>query len=207
MSTLFEQVIADNAELVHRLTAEQLRRMESAGILSEGEPLELIDGLLVLKDRRDAGEGPLNHGIRHATAVRRLAVLEALVQPHGFHLQRQLPIALSDYSEPDPDGAIVRGSGEDYSTGHLGPTDLLLVIEVADSSLNYDRTTKQRIYASAGIPHYWIVNLRDNQVEQFEHPAPNGAYSRRTILRGDEQLSLLVGGSSVSPPAFAFLSA
>jgi len=106
-------------------------------------------------------------------------------QPERFpdcHLRSAKPIALDPYSEPEPDVAIVRGDIRDYQAEHPSPAKVLLVIEVSDSTLRYDRTRKEAAYAAAGIPEYWVVNLIDRQLEVFLHPS-NAGYQDRTILR------------------------
>src|SRR6185437_2822755 len=98
-----------------------------------------------------------------------LAKLSPLL-PAGWHVRCQDPLTLAD-SEPEPDIAVVRGSRRDYAGRHPGPSETGLVIEVADSSAELDRTLKQRVYAAAGIPVYMLVNLAARNVEAFFEPA------------------------------------
>jgi Uma2 family endonuclease len=108
----------------------------------------------------------------------------------GSYLRVQLPVTLSNINAPEPDVAIVRGTEEDYADRYPGPADLFLVIEVADSSLGTDRSTKQRLYATAGIPQYWLVNLPESQVEVYEQPeAALGKYAHQAILKPSQTLS------------------
>jgi len=107
---------------------------------------------------------------QHAWAVKALARLGTKFEPLGCHVQTQQPITLPPHQEPEPDGAVIAGSEEDYRDRHPGPRDVLCVVEVADASLRRDRTTKLRIYASAGIGTYLIVNLRDRCVEVHTGP-------------------------------------
>ena len=109
-------------------------------------------------------------GVEHALIIMRLAKLSGLFEPLGCHMRSQQPITIPPRDEPEPDAAIVRGSLEDYSDRHPGPSDILCVIEVADSSLPRDRGYKLRLYANAGIPMYVIVNLLDRVVEVYEEP-------------------------------------
>lgn len=172
-TSLLTSVDNDAGPVLVPLTVQQYHAMIASGILQEGEPIELIDGLLVRKDRRDSGGSILTVGPRHTTIVTRLDQLFIeLLSAVEFYPRIQQPITLNGLSEPEPDVAVVRGSVDSYTDHHPGPADIALVVEVADSSLKDDRDTKLRLYAAAGIPAYWIVNLRDNVVEVFERPLP-----------------------------------
>ncbi len=165
------------------ITVDQFQRMIDSGILQDGDPIELIDGLLVRKDRSARGENLMGHNPRHALLVSRLQrLLTSACESAGSYLRIQLPIVLNNINAPEPDVAVVRGTEEDYADRHPGPADLPLVIEVADSSLGTDRSTKQRLYATAGVPQYWLVNLPESQVEVYEQPdAASGKYAQKTI--------------------------
>lgn len=155
------------------LTVQQYHAMIASGILREGAPVELIEGLLVRKDRRDREGDIMTVGPGHSFTVTNLNDLfDGLLKSAEFHVRTQQPLILSGTSEPEPDGCIVRGSASDYRKHHPGPSDTAVVIEVADSSLEYDRAVKLRKYAAAGIPVYWIVNLRDVMVEAYLRPLP-----------------------------------
>lgn len=191
-ATLLEQVVAGQAPSLLPLTVSQLHQMVQLGILPEGEQVELIEGVLVRKDRGE--EGGVVHGPRHALVVAQLTRLAARVEALGAHLRAQLPVTLSEHDEPEPDVAIVRGSPADYADHHPGPVDILAVLEVADTSLEYDRTTKQALYAVARIPGYVIVNLRDHHLEVFEGPnAEDGRYEHRIDLAEGETLRVSIG--------------
>lgn len=136
----------------------------------------------------------MTHGPRHAFCVQRLKDLEGCVKPYQCHLRQQLPITLSDNREPEPDIALVRGIIDDYSNRHPDASDCLTVIEVADSSLEYDRTTKARIYAAVEIPFYWIVNIPERQIEVYESPvAAEERYAKQTILKSGATIKWLLG--------------
>lgn len=153
-------------EPVCRLTVSQYHEMMAAGILADGDPLELLEGWLVPTMVKNPP---------HATA--RHFVTKALEQiaPSGWHVRSQEPITLED-SEPEPDAAIVRGGPEQYERCHPGPRDVALVVEVADASLSRDRSTKKRVYARAGIPVYWIVNLPERRIEVYADPTGPGEH-------------------------------
>src|SRR5205823_4838937 len=123
-------------------------------------------------DRSDRGGSPTSHGPRHSLTLKRLQRLVRPAEVHGCHLHSQLPVTLSPTQEPEPDLAVVRGRAEDFDDHHPGPADVVVMIEVSDSTLDYDRTTKQRLYAEAGIALYWIVNVPDGQIEVYERPDP-----------------------------------
>src|ERR1051326_2793140 len=181
MSILREMCVDDAPPLVP-LTVEQYHGMIAAGILHDGDPIELIDGIMVRKDRSIRGGDPMTHYPAHAVGVSRLARQWRLAENYGYYLRVQLPVTLSDRREPEPDLALVRGSEADYQNRHPGPGDIIAIGEVADSSLSFDRTTKQRLYASAGIATYWILNLVDNRLEALEEPRPaDGVYGRPRV--------------------------
>lgn len=189
--SVLEQVVAAHVPMVQRLNVPQFHQMLEQGILREGEPVELIDGLLLRKDRSDRGGDPMAHGPWHAYAITRLQRLAARLAGWGCHLRCQLPVTLAEYLEPEPDGAIVRGEPEDYLGRHPGPADTMAVIEIADSSLSYDRTTKQQIYASAGIPIYWIVGISERAIDVYSAPqAESGRYAHRRIALAGQTLQL-----------------
>jgi len=181
------------------LTVEQYHRMIEAAILPEGEPIELIDGFLVRKDRSAGGTDPMTVGYAHRLVVTRLLNLAARLHPFNCHVYSQNPITLPPRHEPEPDGAIVRGAPEDYRDHHPGAGDVSCVIEVAETSLSYDRTTKQRIYAEAGIPQYVLVNVPDRQIEIHEVPSRDeGRYLEVSVVTPGQAGRLnLHGGDSL----------
>lgn len=198
-SGLIEQVASGEAPRLVPLTVEQYHVMLEKGILRDGDRIELVEGLLVRKNRAAAGEDDKTHGTRHAFVLTRLVRLERALDPLGCPLRVQLPVTLSNVSEPEPDIAIVKGSPESFADRHPGPADVAVLIEVADSSLGYDRGAKLRVYASAGVPVYLIVNIPEQQIECYEKPVPSeGRYSQRADYRTGEKLSLpLVAGSTL----------
>ncbi|HEX3530947.1 MAG TPA: Uma2 family endonuclease [Thermoanaerobaculia bacterium] len=179
----------DSREIVP-LTVEQYHGMLAAGILAEGEPIELLDGLLVLRSR---GEGRTTHP-QHALAVSKLTMLlVAAVAGTRCHVRVQSPVTLPPRDEPEPDLAIIMGLPADFADRHPGPADVTCVIEVAGASLERDRTVKQRIYAAADIPQYVIVNLVQSRVEVFEKPdSAKGRYLWRAEIAGGKEVALLL---------------
>ena len=198
-TSLFDEVRSGTAPPLVPITVDQFHLMIRNGILLDGDPIELIDGLMVRKDRSARGESLMRHNPRQALLVSRLQRCLTLPSASaGWYLRIQLPVTLNDISAPEPDIAVVRGTEENYADRHPGPADLPLVIEVADSSLGTDRSTKQRLYATAEIPTYWIVNIPDAQVEVYEQPdAASGKYLRRTICRAGQTVSFSLANQTI----------
>jgi Uma2 family endonuclease len=101
-----------------------------------------------------------------------------LILPAGFHLREDKPVRIPELNEPRPDFSLVRGDPWVYATRHPGPRDVLLVVEISDTTLQRDRGEKLLSYGRSGIPVYWIVNLVDHQVEIYSDPAADGYTSR-----------------------------
>src|SRR5690348_449745 len=141
MSTTQLRELVNSASVVG-LTLDQYVRMIKEGILPEGEPIELLDGILVRKNRAKAGEDPMTVGFEHVWAVKNLGLLLMPVERDGCHVAVQQPIALPPDGAPEPDVAIVRGSINDYRDRYPSAGDLPCVVEVADSSKYHDRLTK-----------------------------------------------------------------
>jgi Uma2 family endonuclease len=173
-----------------KFSVGRYQRMIEEGILTPDDKVELLENYMVLKMPKN----PPHDGTIDLVK----AALPPFI-PSGWLLRIQQTIVLSD-SQPEPDFAVVRGNPRTYLTRHPGPTDIGLVIEVADSSLLRDQRDKTRIYARAGIPFYWIVNLVDRRVEVFSQPtgpAPVPAYgSFQTYLPGDA-VPLVLDGAAV----------
>ena len=197
-ASLLDDLRAQGAPRIEPLSVEQYHRMVATGVLAEGEPIELIDGLLVRKDRSTGGGDAMTVGFRHMSAVTRLLRLVARVREHHCHLRTQGPITLSARDEPEPDGVVVAGTDEDYEGRHPASGEVLLAIEVSDSSLAYDRRTKQRLYATAGIPAYLIVNLVDDRLELSTHPSvAEGRYLDTSVAVLGQTLRLPLGAASL----------
>lgn len=181
-------VLPDPEAVPRRLfTRDDYQRAGELGLFGPEERLELIGGEVVRK------MSPQKTG--HATAIRRAE--EALRQafPHGHDVRVQLPLALGAESEPEPDLCVVRGSLDDYEQSH--PTTAVLVMEVADTSLSFDRRVKGSLYARAGIPDYRLLNLPGRALEVHRDPEPDPdapfGYRYRTVLRftGDARVAPL----------------
>ncbi|MBI2940253.1 MAG: Uma2 family endonuclease [Chloroflexi bacterium] len=166
---------------VRRWTREEYGRLAEVGVLHEDDPVELIEGEIVEMAPQ---------GLPHATGIRLAEEAARGLFGAGFDVRPQLPLALGPLSEPEPDLAVVPGGPRDYVTSH--PTTALLVVEIADTSLAYDRDTKGSLYARAGILDYWIVNLARRRLEIYRDPGPmpdapfGFGYRSRRIALPDE---------------------
>ncbi|MCB9265217.1 MAG: Uma2 family endonuclease [Lewinellaceae bacterium] len=172
-------------KLAQRLiTTEEYFKMAEAGILKQDDRVELIDGKIIEMS-------PI--GSKHAACVDKIiATLNRLNNPDVL-IRGQNPIRLNKYSAPEPDVAIVRFSPDYYSSGHPSADDILLVIEVSDSSLEYDREIKLPLYASANIPECWIVNLEKREIEVYHSPVGDRYKSNELFLFEDEMPARPVG--------------
>lgn len=192
-----------------RLTADDYQRMTESGELREA-PIELLDGFLVWKDRRDREGSYMNIGVRHSQCVDRLQrLLDRRCETHGCYARGQQPIQLSDLSVPEPDVSVILGSPDDEPADrHPAVAEVVLVVEVADSSLKQDRGDKLAKYAAAGIPVYWIVNLFDNQVEVYTQPEPDmyGFGSVRILTAGETVSLQLPDGETIELPVDKILA-
>ena len=183
---------AYTSEPIYRLTVDQWHDLIDRGKLTADDPVELIEGMLVFKMPKNPP---------HALTTGLLEDMVRPLLPAGWHFRTQEPVTLDD-GEPEPDGAVVRGSRRDFSDRHPMPVDLALVIEVADSTLSRDRGIKLRSYARAGIICYWIVNLIDRQIEVHADPdslAEVPRFRSVRIVRSDEAVGLTLDGRSVGP--------
>lgn len=166
-----------------RFTVTDYHRMAEAGILTEDDRVELIDGEIIQMS-------PI--GGQHVDCVSRLN--ELLVDRRGtrFRVNIQSPVRLSGYHEPEPDVAVVRV--RDYAGELPTPADVLLLIEVADTTLRYDRTTKVPMYAGAGIPEVWIVDVQGEVIERYTDRVQDTYRTVTRFERGQDIESIAVSG-------------
>jgi len=172
-----------------RFTVEEYHQMAQTGILSEDDRVELIGGEIFHM-------API--GSRHAGYVNRLTQLFAKAVTEQAVLSVQNPIRLSGTSEPEPDLALLQPNPDFYANRHPETDDVLLLVEVSDTSVAFDREVKLPAYARAGIPEVWVVNLEADQVELYRTPAPDEYRESRTLKRGSEK--------PFSPQAFPSLA-
>ena len=171
------------------LTRHRYARLIDAGILGEDDPIELVHGHLMVREPQSTP---------HATATDLAA--EALRKAFGpeYRVRVNLPMGLGRDSEPNPDVAVVRGGARDYLADH--PATAVLVVEVAFSSLRFDRSVKAALYARSNVPDYWIVNLVDRVVEvhrdPFAAPRRRPAYRTVTIARPGDTITPVAASSA-----------
>lgn len=146
---------------VRRWTRDDYYKMAEAGIFAPGERVELIEGEIVAMTPQKSPHAAAGSLVEEA--------LRVAFGP-GFHVRSQRPLDLGPESEPEPDAAVVRGRPRDYVSAH--PVTAVLVVEISDTTLAYDRGRKAALYAKAGIPEYWIVNLVDRILEVHRDPRP-----------------------------------
>jgi len=158
-----------------RFTADQYERMAEAGVLGPQDHVELIEGEIVRM---------VPMGDPHALCVARFLNRLPKLLPETMHVRVQSPIRLSDATEPEPDVVVV-GLGVDACPRHPRPEEILLVVEVSDSSLAYDRDVKLPLYARAGIPEVWIVNLAARRIEIHRRPAEGKYAIVVNVARGE----------------------
>lgn len=156
----------------------EYERLVDLGIFA-GERLELLDGLLVVREPQ---------GSSHAATVEQIGRVLAAAFGEGWHARHHAPLALGEHSEPEPDVAVVAGMPRDYVAAH--PSTAALVVEVADSSLRLDRRFKASVYARAGLAEYWIVNLVARTLEVYRDPRPVADAANDWIYRSAVVLSL-----------------
>jgi Uma2 family endonuclease len=144
-----------------RFTVDEYYRMAQVGILTSRDRVELIDGeVVVMTPIGSRHTGCVNSAAR---ALTRAVGDDAIVQSQG-------PVRLDVYYEPEPDLALLRPRDDFYTSRHAGSGDVLLIIEIADSSIGYDRDVKAPLYAMSGIPEYWIADLNANVLWKFAVP-------------------------------------
>lgn len=142
-------------------TREEYYKMADAGVFHPEERVELIGGRIVTMPPQKSP---------HFTALSLVEDALHAIFPTGCAIRVQGPLDVSPSSQPEPDIAVVSGSIRDYAKAH--PTTALLVVEVAESTVRFDRGEKASLYTNAGVPEYWVVNLRTQQLEVYRDPAP-----------------------------------
>lgn len=151
-------------------------RMIETGILTEDDPVELIEGQIVTMSPK---------GSKHAACLRKIMTWLPEAVGENAQIQVQDPIQIPDLSEPEPDLALVQPRADYYAEAHPLPSDVTLLVEVADSSLRIDREIKAPVYAAADIAHYWIINLPEQQIELYAQPQGDRYQKLHTVQRGE----------------------
>ncbi len=180
----------NDINLNRTMSVDEYHDLINAGVLTENDAVELIEGRIVEKMPKKPGH-PYSTGQTRSS-------LERLLQL-GWHVNSQDPITLED-SEPEPDVTVIEGEGSRYKDRHPGPVEVALVGEVAESSLRFDQTVKKTMYARARIPVYWIVNLVDRQVEVYtapSGPAEQPDYGQCDIYRAGDEVPVVIRGREI----------
>jgi Uma2 family endonuclease len=210
--------IKDSHRTFHRFTVDEYERMIELGILTENHPVELIRGEVAMRnsirryrfttdeyermitagiltedDRVELNRGEaieeMSVGDPHIACILRLTRKFPRILDDSVFVSVQNAIKLVD-SEPLPDVGLLRYRDDYYATRKARPSDILLLIEVADSSLQNDREVKIPLYAESGIVEYWIVNLIDDCIEVYRSPQPDGTYAEKRVLRRGERIEI-----------------
>ena len=175
-----------SVEIAKRLfCVHEYERMVEAGILTEDDRVELIGGEILEMSPT---------GSRHAACVKRLITLLPARVGASAILSVQDPVVLDDLSEPEPDVVLLRPRPDFYEHGHPRASDVLLLIEVSDTTLKYDRQIKVPLYARAGVVEYWIINLQDDTIEIHARPSGDAYEFVRRVGRGETVNSENVSG-------------
>jgi Uma2 family endonuclease len=171
-------------EDVYRMTVDEYERI---GGMLEDDRIELIDGYLVKK---------MSKKPPHVATVKRIYGIVPGMLPVGWTWQKEDPVRIPDFDEPEPDVAVLRGSNRDYDARIPDHRDVVLAVEVAETTLDRDRGPKLLAFARGGIPVYWIVNLVDSQIEVYSDPSPDGYRSRQDFQPG-QVVPVIIGGAEV----------
>ncbi len=180
-------------ERIARFTTDQYFEMIRLGIIPENSHYELLDGLIVLKDRTSVGDNPCSVGAEHVISIGRIAKLDRGLEAFGCHIKQQSPIILSRFQAPVPDGAVVQGIDLDYQESLPRGCNVFSVIEVSGRSLTFDLDTKLPIYAGACVPQCVILNLADQHAEVYEEPKQDRAYGLKKVFKRGQSVPFFAG--------------
>lgn len=162
------------------INVEEYHLMAEVGILKREDRVELIQGEIFTMS-------PI--GSKHAGHVKRINKILNKLPEDEVIIGVQDPVKLNDFSEPEPDITVLKFRSDDYIDSHPGPEDIILIIEVADSSLEYDQQLKLPNYALANVPVCWIIDLENRQVEVYSNPE-DGTYSQKDFKKNDDVLKI-----------------
>src|SRR5271165_2444973 len=177
------------------ITVAEYHRMGEVGILGERDRVELIEGELVAMS-------PIG-SYHHGTVISLTQLLVRAVGDRAL-VSVQGPVRLDDFSEPEPDFALLKPRPDSYRDAHAQPADVLLLIEVADTSLNYDRAVKRALYARHAVPELWLIDLNAGEVEVCRQPEPGGYArvehgGRNSVLEPELLSGVRIQASSLFP--------
>lgn len=153
--------------------------MGETGVIQHHEKVELINGEIFTRS-------PIE--VTHAAVVDNLVLVMIRTFGDSSIVRSQNPVCIDQWNEPEPDLALLNYRKDKYTEDHPHPSDVMLIIEVSDTSYEFDRTIKLSLYASSGIPVYWIIDLRHNRIEVYEDPQ-NDAYQNQSIYVSGDSIS------------------
>ncbi|APC07882.1 Uma2 family endonuclease [Neomoorella thermoacetica] len=171
-----------------RFTVDEYYQMARAGILGEDDRVELIEGEIIEM---------VPIGTRHAACIRRLLHIFSTKIGDNALVDTQNPLRLGQNSEPQPDLMLLKPRDDYYATFHPRPEDVLLLVEVADTSVAFDREVKVNLYARGGVNEVWLVNLQAQQVTAYHLPSPSGYREVKEYGRGDHISPLVFPGLNI----------
>lgn len=163
------------------ITREEYYRMGETGVIQPHEKVELINGEIFTMS-------PI--GVTHAAVVDNLVLVMIRKFGDSSIVRSQNPVCIDQWNEPEPDFALLKFRQDSYYEAHPDPSDVLLIIEVSDTSYEFDRTIKLSLYASSGIPVYWIIDIQRNRIEVFENPQ-NGEYRNHKKYEAGDRITFL----------------
>ncbi len=177
----------------HRITVEEYHRVLDSGSLGPEPKVELLEGVIVTKMSKNPPRNLACDLIQH--------LLARLLLPLGYFHSMATSMAIEDRDgEPEPDVMILRGQPRDYAGRRRTPADAALLMEVSDTSYDYDRYAKWVTYAAARVPVYWILDLNRRQQEVHTEPTGEGdaaVYGRTQIFGPDDEVALILDGREV----------
>ncbi|MES1244368.1 MAG: Uma2 family endonuclease [Acidobacteriota bacterium] len=179
--------MATRALDVRHWTREEYEQLAGTGFFASGQRTELVEGVIYEMSPQKG---------RHAAGIRGVEEALRAVFRQGYDIRTQLPIALGMDSEPEPDVAVVPGSWRDYPDAH--PKTAVLIVEVSDSSFFHDRERKRTLYARAGIPEYWTLDLSEDRLEIYRNPGESGYQTRLLLSSGSSVEPLASPGAAVA---------
>ena len=175
-----------------RFTLAEYHRMAEVGIIKSSDRVELLDGVVYTMS-------PIGPG--HASVVDRLnRIFNRIFMDDTWLVRVQNPVLLGDHSEPEPDLVVARFRADYYAKGHPGPADILLVLEVSDTTLEQDLKIKQPLYAASGIGEFWVVDLAGHCVYQCSQPSGNEYRDVKILKAGDTAQLTLPDGKALELP-------
>lgn len=166
---------------LHRITTREYDLMIESGVFDENDHIELLNGVIIEK---------MPKGTKHSSANDRATKMFYKTLSDKAVIRNQNPIWLDDFSEPEPDIVLAKPKEDEYENSHPTPKDIYLILEIADSTVGYDRNTKGSAYAKAGIRQYLLLNVQEKTLEDYREPNADGFQSKQTH-RAEQSFNLV----------------